>query len=244
MSAGIFLHDWESYFYQMEQSGQELASSLLRYKFLGYLFAALLDKVPTMYAPLQAYEQFRGRNDLETMCNFWFDLSTYADILRPLRTSKEGKSINFDVLGWCREKGFFSDKVSELFSQMHKFVKELPNEEPVQVAPNLRKGKPRASPLRKATRNVPALWELNTGVNFIARVYPKVPFSSSLDMKGTLPRKPGDIPTELCIIHARGNRIEMYVGTALLEDTPEPPRVTVDNFSDVFEEYAGAFADL
>lgn len=198
LQAGMFFQFWYRS-YPVEMREREL--------YIGCLAACLLDLPPSSYAPAAAYAQFKGRNDMETMCNMWDSLTFSV---------KLGDFNKHRVIIWAKSKGFYIDPVIQLvlrFIRIH-----LSN------APN--------SQFNEA-RFLVTTFELNNIESFVTPVYGVDTKTKNWNTSEALPNQqaPGSGGKGVAPVHMRGNVLLMYFNHVKLTDPP--PRPPPEDNSDV-----------
>jgi hypothetical protein len=197
LQAGMFFQFWyESYPTQM--GPREL--------YVGCLAACLLDLPPSSYAPITAYEQFKGRNDMETMCNMWGSLTASVKL----------KDFNkYRVIGWARSKGFYIDPAIQLVLRVIRIhLSNVPDSQ------------------FRESRDPITTRELNIIEIFASIIYEVDTKTKAWNTAEALPNEqpPGAGGKGVTPIHRRGNTLLMYLNHVVLVDPPpKPPREDDDD---------------
>lgn len=101
VSSGLFYVNWTQ-----KRGGSS------RSRYIGGLIAALIEHAPSTYASLDAYTEFVGRNDIETLCNMWSSLIlSRSDAF--WSWEREGP-----ILNWCKVHDFNRDAILRLVVNM------------------------------------------------------------------------------------------------------------------------------
>jgi len=222
IKAGTFIHEWDHY-----SINKHIAT--IRNRYVGVIFACLLDRPPTTYGAVKSYKPFAGRNDLETMCNMWASLDTTITVLRPPRS--------FAVAGWCREHGFLTTPVMELIGRFQKLFGLL-------VEP-YREGKQFDRDTIGNIRHPISTEDLNLGQYIAAGVYPMVPRNQTKwildDVLPRVTRGSDASASRIILIHTKGSKLQMFLGAFELEDVEQQHVAAAEDFSDVYALFPDLF---
>lgn len=100
LEPGIFLNNWL------------IQAKTDRDFYVGALVSCLINTPPSVYGPIESFKPFVGRNNIETLCNFWVNVTSVSTIpLSKLDTPR-------DIFKWCDDNNFDSTKVSDLVKKV------------------------------------------------------------------------------------------------------------------------------
>lgn len=187
--------------------------------YIGIVTAHLLNKSPDTYADVSSYQSFAGRNDIETMWNFWQSLTCsirecFINWGKP-QGKKKVKSWESIVETWCNKNSFFVAPVIKLFGKIKQQIERAgtgtENRIGVQdILPHI------------STK------EINMLAVSVSKVYPREKAGNTWYC---LPRISTNDVVECYRIHKRGSNLLMFIDVAKLELTD--PRFHRDNLSDL-----------